>query len=173
MQDRNLAQLIGRSPNALRIMASRLHILKENTALRQNLELNEVEKQVVLGGLLGDLHCRISETSLYAHLQGAHCEKQKDYLLWKVSLLKRLRCRVRKTVINAYWYESKNFKTLNRYHSLFYDTGRKQVSRNILDMLNDFGLLIWYLDDGSYSKRDKDINLYTNGFSYSEQLIIK
>ncbi len=172
-RDYELSKIIRKSPNALRIKASRLKIKKEITSIRNNLKLNNIEEQMVVGGLLGDLSCRIGRTSKNARLEGGHCLKQKEYLLWKINLMERLMFKTRKSKLNAYFYQSKNFKILNHYHTLFYNKGFKYISREILNLLDNFGLLIWYLDDGSYKKRDKNMVLHTNGFSFEEQLIIK
>jgi len=172
LSDTELASVIGKSPNALRIKASRLGINKEITSIRLELELTSIEKQVIIGGLLGDLSCRISATSIYARLEGGHCERQKDYMFWKINLLQRLMFNVGRTAIGAYLYQSRNFKALNEYYTLFYSKGYKSINREILNLLDDFGLLIWYLDDGSYHKRDHCIYLYTNSFSLEEQNII-
>lgn len=171
--DREVARALNTSPNAIRIKASRLGISKEITKIRNNLELNPIEEQIIVGGLLGDLSCRVTHTSKNAQLEGGHCAKQKQYMLWKLSLLKRLLFTFRKTKVNTYLYTSRSFKALNKYHYCFYNKGFKYINKEILDLLNEFGLLIWYLDDGTYHKRDKNIRLYTNGFSYNEQLTIK
>lgn len=173
LPDAELARVIGKSPNALRIKASRLGINKEMTSIRRELELTPIERQVIIGGLLGDLSCRISRTSIYARLEGGHCERQKEYMLWKINLLQRLMFNVGRAATGAYLYQSRNFKALNEYYHLFYSKECKSINREILDLLGDFGLLIWYLDDGTYHKRDRNIRLHTNGFTFEEQLIIK
>ena len=173
MRDNKLAGIINKSPNAIRIKASRLWIKKNTTYVRKNLKLTKTEEQLVVGGLLGDLSCRKTSTSKYPRLEGGHSQKQKNYLIWKTNLLKRLDCNIRKSKINTYLYQSKSFKSLEKYYNFFYSTGTKTINREILNLLDDFGLLIWYLDDGHYFKRDKNINLYTNGFSYKEQLLIQ
>ncbi|MEK6963575.1 MAG: hypothetical protein AABX70_04055 [Nanoarchaeota archaeon] len=172
-EDKKLSDTLGKSPNALRIKASRLGIKKASSLIREELELNEVEEQVVIGSLLGDLSCRINHTSKNANLEGGHCLAQKEYMLWKIALLQRLNFKIRKTKIGTYLFQSKNFRALNEYHDLFYSNGKKSVNRLILDRINKLGLLIWYLDDGSYHKRDNQGKLHTNGFSFEEQVLIK
>ena len=173
MPDRELAKILEKSPNALRIKASRLGMNKEITIVRANLELSPIEEQVIIGGLLGDLSCRITHTSKRARLEGGHCLKQKEYMLWKISLMQKLMFKIRISKTGTYLYQSRCFEILNKYFNLFYQNGSKSVNKNILNLLNDFGLLIWYLDDGSYHKRNKMCYLYTNGFSCKEQDIIK
>ena len=173
IKDNKLAKVIGKSPNALRIKASRLGIKKRITYIRENLKLKPIEEQLVVGGLLGDLSCRITHTSKCARLEGGHSLKQKEYMLWKINLMHRLMFKIRGTEINTYLYQSKSFKALNKYYNLFYRKGFKSITKEILDLLNDFGLFVWYLDDGSYHKRDKTSSLHTNGFSFEEQILIK
>ncbi len=171
--DYELSKIIGKSPNAIRIKASRLKIRKRTSITRESLKFNGVEKQLIIGGLLGDLSCRIKKTCKYACLEGGHGAKQKEYMIWKLKLMNRLNFKIRKSKINTYLFQSKSFKSLNHYYNLFYKKGHKKIDKGILDQLNDFGILIWFLDDGSLNKRDKVMYLHTNGFSYSEQLIIK
>ncbi len=170
--DGEVATIIGKSPNALRIKAFRLGIRKQTALIRDNLELNDTEKQFIIGGLLGDLHCRISRTSINPCLEGGHCAQQKDYLLWKIGLVPRLGFKLRGSKQGSFFYGSKNFRALLPYYQSFYQKGVKLVTRDILDQLNELGLLIWYLDDGSYHKRDNNLLLYTNCFSLEEQSII-
>jgi hypothetical protein len=170
LSDNKISKNIHKSSNALRIKASRLGLKKESSIYRNNLELNEIEEQVVVGGLLGDSYCHIKRPkSVNANLEWAHGSNQIDYAYWKSELLNRLKFNVRNTKLNTLHFTSKNYKCLNDYHQLFYPNGKKVVNQQILDKIDKLGLLIWYLDDGSYHKRDKTISLYTNCFSLFEQ----
>lgn len=169
MEDEYLAWFFGRTPNAVRIMAHRLGLSKRSVQYRLGLKLTQEEEQVIVGGLLGDLHSRVTKTAKNPRLEGGHGFKQREYMLWKVSLLKRLKWWIYKTKINTYSYQSKNFPALWKYQNLFYPNGEKIITRETLDLLDDFGVLIWYLDDGSYVKKDKSCRFHTNGFSANEQ----
>ncbi|MEK6934423.1 MAG: hypothetical protein AABW46_00955 [Nanoarchaeota archaeon] len=166
-----ISKIINKSPNAIRIKAGRLGIGK--LAQREKIRLSDMEEQVILGGLLGDLYCRIKKTCKNAQIEGAHCKKQEPYLLWKLNLLKSLSFNLRRTKLDALFFESRIYPCLNYYHRLFYPKGKKQIKPEILDKVSEFGLAIWYMDDGSYSRRDKNCNLYTNGFTPAENLLIK
>lgn len=167
----NLSNTLNRSPNAIRIKASRLTIKK--LAEREKIILSSVEEQVILGGLLGDLYCVITATGKNAKLEGAHCKEQAEYLFWKLSLLRSLSFHIRKNKFNAVCFESRSYPCLNYYRDLFYGGGKKAINLNILNNLNKLGIAIWYMDDGSYNKRDKNCCLHTNGFTYQENLLIK
>ena len=166
-----LSEILDRSPNAIRIMASRLKIKKFD--YRNDIVLSYIEEQVLLGGLLGDMYCRIPKTCKNARIEGAHCKKQESYLLWKISLLNNLHFKLRRNNLGYLFFRSKNYSCLNYYFDLFYKNKKKEITCDILNKVNDFGLAIWYMDDGSYSKRDHNCSLYTNGFTYEENLIIK
>ncbi len=166
-----LSNTLNRSPNSIRIKAFRERISKFSE--RNKIKLTKEEEQVILGGLLGDLYCRITHTSKNARLEGAHCEKQTPYLFWKIDLLKNLSFKVRKTKFNTFFYRSKSYPCLNYYNNLFYENGKKEVNPLILEKLNEFGLAIWYMDDGSYHKKDFTCRVHTNGFSYDENILIK
>jgi hypothetical protein len=167
-----LGRLLSRSPNALRIKASRLNIRKNTSIARETRQLTKTEEQVIVGGLFGDLCARISGNSRFPRLEGGHCQAQADYMRWKLAMLERLQWRVRSAKQNTYLFTSKSLKALQPYHQMFYPQGKKVVSPEALNVLNDFGLLIWYLDDGTYRKRDHTICLYTNSFTEREQHIL-
>lgn len=173
MSDVDLSKQLNKSPNALRIKASRLNIKKYSSIYRSKLQLNEKEEQVIIGGLLGDLHCRKTRTSKNPRLEGGHGSRQRDYALYKIKLLKRLNWVGRNSRDGSYHYLSKSYPCLNKYYGIFYRTNKKTINENILDKINELGLLIWYMDDGSYHKRDKTTNIYTNCFTIEEQKIIK
>lgn len=166
-----LSNLLRKSPNSIRIMASRLGIKKLD--YRNRIRLSAVEEQVLLGGLLGDMYCRIPKTCKNARVEGAHCKQQEPYLLWKISLLRNLTFNLRRTKLGYLFFQSKAYFCLNYYSNLFYKNKKKEINVDILNKLAAFGLAIWYMDDGSYSKRDHNCNLHTNGFTYEENLIIK
>lgn len=166
-----LSKIINKSPNAIRIKASRLNISK--LAEREKIILSSVERQVILGSLLGDMYCRIKKTCKNAQIEGAHSKKQEPYLLWKISLLRSLLFNIRRTNLGYLFFESKVYPCLNYYHNLFYINGKKQIHRKILEKLNEFGLAIWFMDDGTYKKRDRSCCLHTNGFTYEENIVIQ
>lgn len=173
LSDNQLSINLQKSPNALRIKASRLNLKKTSSVYRNSLELSPVEEQVVLGGLMGDLHCRLTHTSKNARLELGHGSEQKEYLNYKINLLQRLKWMTRKSKDGRYHCESKAFPCLNIYHKLFYSNSKKTINNAILDKINTLGILIWYLDDGSYHSRDKSSRLHTNCFTFEEHIILK
>lgn len=171
--DAELSKELRKSPNSIRIKASRLKVRKNSAVYRENLQLTPIEEQVIVGSLMGDLHCRLAHSAKNPCLEGGHGPAQKEYMEWKLKILSRLKCRVSKSKDGAFHFASKNFPCLHTYLQLFYPNKIKTVTREILDKIDRLGLLIWYLDDGSYSKRNKGSSLFTNCFTHEEHLLIK
>ena len=166
-----ISKIINKSPNAIRIKASRLDISK--LAQRERIVLTSVEEQIILGGLLGDFYCEIAKTCKNARLEGGCCNVQEAYFLWKISLLGNLHFSLRRSKTGQLFFGSWSYPCLNYYYHLFYKFGKKKISLEILKSIGALGLAIWYMDDGSYKKRDGTCYLYTNGFTYKENLLIK
>lgn len=169
--DYNLSKILSCSPNAVRIMASRLGVSRLKQ--RETVELTDTEEQIVLGSLMGDMYCRIKSSCKNAQLEEGHGRSQDSYLTWKASLLRSLSSGLRRIKSGGLFYESGAYPCLNYYHKLFYGNGRKEINQAILKKLDKLGIAIWYMDDGTYKKRDKASCLHTNGFSYEENLLIK
>ena len=170
-EDHYLSRILERSPNAIRIKASRLGISKLKQ--REGIILSNDEEQVLLGSLMGDMHCRIRPWCKNAIVEEAHCKKQESYLLWKFETLKNLSFNSRRTKSGYLFLESRTYPCLNYYHELFYKDRRKTISLFVLDKIDGFGLAVWYMDDGYYNKKRKFSRLHTNCFSYDENFIIK
>ena len=149
--------------------------------VRKNKHLNEKQKQLTLGTLLGD-GSMFLESNGARGIQFAHCEKQFGYLEWKKSILIPF---IVADKASKYLNNDGSFMRLYRsiIHQDFIDIygllyrkikgkEKKFLTRRYLNKIDVFGLLIWFLDDGCVSK-DKDIRLGTDYFSLSEQKAIK
>jgi transposase len=125
-------------------------------------DFTEIEKQVLIGGLLGD-----STLFRKKMIQGAfrHSIKQESYGDYKYELLKRL-CgnkhhyeTYNKTVNKHYQgvvYYIKSHEPLEYYYNLFYKEGKKVINSEIVSQLDGLGLAIWFMDDGSKNKTTSD-----------------
>jgi len=69
---------------------------------------------------------------------------------------------------------SKNNSLFTRYREAFYPGGIKIVPLLMLDRLNDLGLAVWYMDDGSLSKKKYSdgslagLKICTQGFALGD-----
>lgn len=139
------------------------------------------QKQIILGGLLGDSYYNKQRNSIVF----SHSDKQIKYLMWKYSFFNQnVLSKVYKRNYNegyvGYTFDLVNRK--NQYQDFFgfiqkhlYKNNRKKISLKYLNQLNDLGLAIWWLDDGCLSihKGNRYGKLCTHCFNYEENILIK
>ena len=139
-------------------------------------------KQLIIGSLLGDGCFGIYGNSklTQGHLQITHCMKQLPYLQYKYQILKKYQL-VNNILIHKNFdirfknpnYQQCSIKT--RRNPVFtqvrkecYIDGKKHINFNIIEDIDDFGLAIWYMDDGYITK--SSCILSTCSFTYEEQI---
>jgi len=111
-----------------------------------------------------------------------HCIKQKDWLTFKMSRLPAIVTASKPAVNIATEKEYGGYiikaRTQCSLHSishpgisalrpLFYRGKRPYVSPKLLNLLTTTSLLIWYIDDGSYSQKGRSAVLCTNAYDIS------
>lgn len=152
-------------------------------------------RSAIIGMLLGDASLyrnRFRDGSYNGHalLKITHSIKQKDYLEYKKEILQPM-FGYELEIKERYNTATKNGKKvkypvvtlqtrvnpqLTRLYKLMYPDGKKRVTKEILDMLDDRAVAIWYMDDGCLSKttgRGATVMLSTNGFTLEENEIIR
>lgn len=121
---------------------------------KTELPLTNRQKQIIYGCLMGDGY-KMSMSSFKAK----QSTKQKDYLHWKHEELKEhvipysyqmfseYDKRYKKNYEYVRFYTMANTEIETILHQ-FYGTGKKIITTEILDNLDDLSLAIWYMDDG-------------------------
>ena len=107
---------------------------------------SDVEKQVVLGSILGD-GC-LDKINLCRMVYG-HCKEQKEYLDWKSSLISRLKPRV--ISINKEEFiqmSTKSSKILAELYDRIYVNNQRTIKAEWIKELSELGIAVWYMDDG-------------------------
>jgi len=142
-------------------------------------ELDQAQRSVLVGTLLGDGFLYMGRRSKCPSLRLGHGPRQKDYLIWKASIFNDL---FKTTVPREYSYKSgvqlhlasRSHPELLEYHRLFYGTGRKRITPQVLDLVDDVALAVWYGDDGTLCKSSKAprIVLCVGGLDESEYLMV-
>ncbi len=152
-------------------------------------------EQVLLGGMLGDSWIKQNGKGRgNYYLSIAHCPKQLDYLTHKFNFFAKEGLTTPKGIFSVisnkkylqYRFYTKTLPFFNTYHHLFYPSGKKVVTRHILNMLDPLGLAIWFMDDGSrnivyytrktdgiVSIRTRKLEWATDSFTLEEHHIIK
>lgn len=143
--------------------------------------LSEIQKEFVVGSLLGDgnLHYRSGNRSTSCRLRFCHSIKQIEYLIWKKSLLGDLAQqdlninRQKGRNSTACVIQSITHSDFINYYNVFYYDGTKVIPGNIEEMLTDFGLAIWFMDDGWRDRECRKAIFCTDSFTLSENEILQ
>lgn len=113
-------------------------------------------RSLLIGSMLGD--GRLSRTVNASRYQENHSDAQKDYISWKVT---EWGAWVKDGVAPVVWrkpegnfpgwrFHTVSHPSLNEWHTRFYEsTGPKRLVREVVDLVDDLALAIWFMDDGS------------------------
>ena len=127
------------------------------------------DKKLLMALTLGDGSIS-KEGNCYVFSCG-HCDTQHEYIKYKAMLLKRMlhkkvsiHTRKDRCSLNGKYHIIHRIKTYVKYgkfiRSKLYYEGKKRITPKILDMLTPFGMAIWYMDDGSLSKKYSKEGVY-------------
>ena len=151
-------------------------------------------KGAIIGRLRGDLCIfKIGGGKSNAWFTMTHGVEQKEYLELKTNILNmhplvnakisERNTHLKKT--DSDYLEYQSVSNRNKYatylYNLVYPNKKKIVNKKILDQITDFGLFLWYLDDGYLNIRrypdgnikEYRIFLYTMNFTFEEVVVIK
>jgi len=131
---------------------------KDLNAYKASLKLSEIQKEIIIGSVLGDLSIR--QIGKYSRL--ALVREHKEYLFHLYDIFKdftrtppkeRVQKRLKTSEPKSTWY----FSTISRraprlYRELFYPHGKKIFPVDVGDHLSARSLAYWYMDDGTYNK---------------------
>lgn len=173
---KEMAAELGCSTRVIQKWCSEVHGLNKRT-YKENKHLSEMQKELIMFSLLGDGHIDKRETKPVFII--SHAENQKDYLYWKYSILKDI-CNNEPTYhpeSYANFGADKEYLCKSHYRlctRIINDliSIREMSKSDIISKLNDFGICIHLLDDGSRSRSnwsvcvadftDKEKQLYIN-----------
>lgn len=143
------------------------------------------QKNIIYGGLMGDAG-KMSPSSV----KMKQSIKQKEYLLWKYSEIQEHVSLVSLQITADYdkRYDKQNYGIRFYTHAnsdienivqKFYQHGRKIITDDILNHINDLALAVWFMDDGVtdwYERksltRNPTCKFCTDDFSFEEVQLI-
>lgn len=138
--------------------------------------MNKHDKSILIGLTLGDGYISEKKDKRYNHTQYGiniiHCEKQKEYIEYKAKLLHSIfggkEVKVHFFMNNNYpvYRLSKSNKYFKILRRLIYPNGKKMITKNVLKYLTPESIALWYMDDGSLSKKKR------NGKVHSYELFL-
>lgn len=136
--------------------------------------LTQLQLSIIIGSILGDGYIRIIKGRSDAFLEINHSIKAKEYVDWKFASLKSIcisppKQRIIDETRTAYRFFTKQHQEISDLYSRFYVNGRKIIPSSLV--LNPIILAIWYMDDGSKSRKH-DVYLNTQQFSLNHQKIL-
>ena len=120
--------------------------------------LSKVQQQLIVGCVLGDGYMR---KKVNAHLQITHSIKQKEYVDWKYANLRNIVLTPPKVYMGnakriGYRFFTRSLPCLTTFYDMFYRKGVKMVPENLI--LSPLSLAVWYMDDGSKSRKASYLN---------------
>jgi len=132
------------------------------------MKITKHHRNLLLAMALGDGH--VTKPKKYSHnpqLRIEHSEQQKEYLEWKVNLLpkkwrsdlhKRVKSYTYKNVnseLVSYWFRTQSLPQLKLLRRILYGKtrNRKIITPKMLERIGEFGIMIWYMDDGNLHDR--------------------
>lgn len=137
---------------------------RENQGLKpiQRVQFSERQMQIVRGTLLGDGFLSFpAKRSTNATLEVTHSLKQEEYLNWKVNELQPFVTKVDKNLVKGRFIADHYTKdlisirmrtvshpNLNNLVYEYYPNGKKLISIELLNKIDELGLAVWYMDDG-------------------------
>lgn len=131
-------------------------------------QLSEGQRQVLHGTILGG-------SSLVWPGKGRNCylamrDRDRDWLLFKASQMSGFfkEDSLVKRDNNTFRCYSIAYPVFNETYQAFYGGGRKAVSRQILEGLNDLAWMVWFVDAGRKSKRKAYLRTHRYGSDGTE-----
>lgn len=138
-------------------------------------KITKTSRNLLIGLLLGD--GTISNNYVF---KLTHCEAQKDYLEWKINLLKEagirnngiksyIKTRGYNTGVSVYYTQLNIIPFVKVLRRVVYKEKKIIGNRKLLNRLSTREIAIWYMDDGHINirkKKDKIIGFYIKISTY-------
>lgn len=141
--------------------------------LKENFKLNQIQKSVLVGTLLGDGGIRYRGKDARLHIK--HSARQLPLVEYKRSIfadITTMSVRVFKQKVGKVDYNFAEFVTLTHpeftvFYRLFYPNSKKIIPNNIQALLSDpLSLAVWIMDDGSAEYAG--LSIQTHSFTKTE-----
>ncbi|MEN8239331.1 MAG: recombinase RecA [Actinomycetota bacterium] len=123
--------------------------------------LNDQQRQLVLGGLMGDgsvspKRPNANGPGIKSRFRFGHGPKQDAYARWKASILKGVPLGISPHSKGGLMVETTPMAELDALRDAVYFGGKKIFSWDYLKELKPLALAVWYMDDGTFAERRVD-----------------
>lgn len=152
---------------------------KEIREVKKSLALNDVQRSILVGTLLGDGHLETQDEGKTFRLRIEHQISQRDYLEWIYNQFKEwipgiIRSRTRKNGYEYVLFDTYSHGAFRFYAQQFYEGKKKHIPRLVKKLLDPMVLAIWFMDDGSWkSDRHKTFIIHTVGYSREDLELVQ
>ena len=141
---------------------------------KKTLKLSKLQRQILIGTLLGDGHLDTQDEGRTYRLKVEHSSAQREYLEWlhsnfsewvRSGIYEKKRDDGREHIgFNTYSHGALRF-----YAHQFYDGKKKRIPVQIGKLLSPIALAVWFMDDGSWkSDSHRTFIIHTVGFARNE-----
>ena len=144
--------------------------------LKRSLHLTQIQKEFLIGTLLGDRCLITSKSGLSARLQVRHNWNYQEYVLWKYSLFKGwVLTQPREDFYNnSFYFRTVSHPELMEMKQLFYEGTIRLVPKNIKDYLHSpLSLAVWLMDDGNGFKTYRGFRVSSYGFGLEGNILLQ
>jgi len=144
---------------------------REIRRLQKRLKLTSLQRDVLIGTLLGD-GCVISNVygkNYRLHIQ--HSDKQRKYVEWKYQVFQEWCLSKPKfqQETNSWKFRTISHPVFTRFHELFYRNGKKILPKKIDKFLRSpVTLAVWFMDDGALGPKRQGVTFNTQNFTQEE-----
>jgi hypothetical protein len=144
---------------------------------KRKLRLNDIQRQVLVGILLGDAHLETQNQGRTFRLKVEQSHLHKEYLMhlyevfreWVLTPPQEKHKRSAQSNSVNWWFQTVSHAAFRFYAHQFYRDGKKHVPVLIHRFLSERSLAYWFMDDGSAKwKRSRVLLLNTQGFTQSD-----
>lgn len=155
---------------------------KELIAYKKTLSLTEIQREVLVGTLLGDATIPAQKGNASHNVKLEQKASKKEYIdhLFGTPPVNRNITGGGAQDRQSVWFRTYRYVIFTEYRNMFYKVGqsdeltlRKRVPLNIGDYLTGRSLAYWFMDDGNKNTDRKTYTISTYSFGYNEHLLLR
>ncbi len=142
--------------------AGRITYSAEIRDLKKRLQLNQGQKEVLIGSILGDGHLAENWSKTNYRLKISQCKEQEEYVNWKYDIFRDWVLTEPKLHMktNSMRFATISHPEISRFRELFYQGRRKIIPENISELISPLTLAVWFMDDGNVRKTNRTVYGY-------------
>lgn len=143
---------------------------------KKDLELSSIQRDVLIGTVLGDGSLKISRSGKAAQLQICHSFSSKEYVYWKQQIFKNWVFAEPRyhQINNSLIFRTVSHPLIFEYMQAFYKEKIKIIPQNISDILKSpLSLAVWFMDDGNGYLASYAFRISTYAFGFEGNLLLK